>query len=128
MDFERRGAALLAGFNVASVQLVAGAAGPLLDVAFVRTKLTRHQVVATKAVTQVFSHSLKLIYFVPALEGALITTELVLALLLATLLGTLLGTLLLARMSDSAFRRSTRVIVYGIGVVYLCKAGALWWS
>ena len=128
MDFERRGAALLAGFNVASVQLVAGAAGPLLDVAFVRTTLTRHQVVATKAVTQVFSHLLKLVYFVPALEGELITPELALALLLATLLGTRLGTLVLARMSDSAFRRYTRALVYGIGVVYLCKAGALWWS
>jgi uncharacterized protein len=125
MDFERPAAAVLCGFNVAAVQLLAGAAGPLLDVAFVRTSLTRHQVVATKAVTQVFSHTLKLAYFIPALESGHITPALAAAVLLATLAGTRLGTLVLERMSDSSFRRYTRLIVYGLGVVYLCKAGAV---
>jgi uncharacterized membrane protein YfcA len=125
MNFERPTAALLCGFNVAAVQLLAGAAGPLLDVAFVRTTLTRHQVVATKAVTQVFSHMLKLAYFIPALEGGHITPALVALVLLATLVGTRLGTLVLARMSDDSFRRYTRWLISSIGVVYLCKAALL---
>ena len=62
LDFERPGAAFLCGVQVASVQMLAGAAGPLLDVAFVRTRLSRTQVVATKSITQVFSHALKLVY------------------------------------------------------------------
>jgi uncharacterized membrane protein YfcA len=128
MDFERPSAAVVTGFNVAAVQLMAGAAGPLLDVAFLDTRLTRQQVVATKAVTQLFSHCLKLAYFIPALETELITPPLALALLIATVCGTRLGTYVLQRMSDAAFRRYSRAIVYTIGAVYLCKAGALWLS
>lgn len=125
MDFQRPYAAVFCGFNVAAGQLLAGAAGPLLDVAFLRTMLTRKQVVATKAVTQVFSHLLKLVYFVPAIESGHITPLLALSLLVATLVGTRLGTYVLHRMSDESFRRYTRLLVYGIGVAYLCKAALL---
>jgi uncharacterized protein len=127
IDFQRPRAAVVCGFNVAAVQLLAGAAGPLLDVAFLDTKLSRTQVVATKAVTQVFSHVLKLLYFVPALERGTITPELALGVLLATLLGTRLGTYVLQRMSDDSFRRYSRGIVYAIGGAYLCKAGLMLW-
>jgi hypothetical protein len=70
VDFERPRAAAMTGFQVAAVQLIAGAAGPLLDIAFVDTRLNRNQVVATKAATQVFSHCLKLAYFLPAVDAA----------------------------------------------------------
>lgn len=123
VDFERPNAALVVGFQVASVQLLAGAAGPLLDVAFLDTRLTRRQVVATKAVTQVFSHALKLAYFVPALQGEGVNPLLALCVLGATLAGTRLGTYLLDRMSDAAFRRYSRQLIYAIGGAYLCKAG-----
>lgn len=126
LDFQRPGAAVWTGFAVASGQLVAGAAGPLLDVAFLETRLTRQQVVATKAVTQVFSHLLKLAYFVPALKAGTITPALALCVLVATLLGTRLGTYVLERMSDDKFRRYSRRIIYAIGAGYLVKAGMLW--
>jgi uncharacterized membrane protein YfcA len=128
VDFQRPGAAVTCGFVVAAVQLLAGAAGPLLDVAFLDTRLSREQVVATKATTQVFSHLLKLAYFVPAMSSHTITPALAGCVLFATILGTRLGTLLLRRMSDQAFRRYSRRIVYAIGGVYLCKAGLLLWS
>jgi uncharacterized membrane protein YfcA len=124
-DFERPGAALWCGMQVASVQLLAGAAGPLLDLAFVNTRLTRTQVVATKAVSQVFSHALKLAYFIPLASRGMITPTLGLAVLCTTLLGTRIGTELLRRMSDYSFRRYSRYIVYVTGGVYLVKAGAL---
>lgn len=124
-DFERPSAAVLCGAQVAAVQLLAGAAGPLLDLAFVDTRLTRTQVVATKAVTQVFSHGLKVAYFLPLMRADAIAPSLALALLVATLLGTRLGTLLLQRMSDERFRRYSRMIVYATGGVYLARAGLL---
>jgi uncharacterized membrane protein YfcA len=126
LDFQQPRAAIGCGCAVAAVQLLAGAAGPLLDVAFLDTRLSRQEVVATKAVTQVFSHSLKLVYFVPALSGHSITPGLVLAVLAATLCGTRLGTWLLQRMSDELFRRYSRRIVYATGGIYLCKAGLSW--
>lgn len=128
LDFERPLAASVCGALVAAVQLLAGAAGPLLDVAFVDTRLTRHQVVATKAVTQVFSHLLKIAYFVPALQRETLSPLLLGCVLIATLLGTRLGTWLLERMSEETFRRYSRRIVFAIGLVYLCKAGVEVWS
>jgi uncharacterized membrane protein YfcA len=123
IDFQRPGAAFVCGIQVAAVQLLAGAAGPLLDVAFLDTKLTRHEVVATKAVTQVFSHMLKIVYFVPALTSGTVSPTLAACVLVATILGTRLGTYVLERMSDDVFRRYSRRLVYAIGCVYLCKAG-----
>lgn len=125
VDFQRPHAAVLCGCAVAAVQLLVGAAGPLLDVTFLDTRLNRQQVVATKAVTQVFSHLLKLVYFVPAVSDHSITPGLALAVLCATLCGTRLGTWLLQRLSDATFRRYSRRIVYAIGGIYLCKAGLI---
>ena len=55
--------ALICGFSVTGLNLLAGVAGPLLDIFFVRTDLSRHQIVATKAATQVFSHLAKVIVY-----------------------------------------------------------------
>lgn len=126
-DFERPAAAIATGVLVAALQLTAGAAGPLLDLAFVDTQLDREQVVATKAVTQCFSHLLKLVYFVPAISSGSIQPELLAGVFIATLLGTKLGTIVLKRMSDANFRRYSRVIIYSVGVMYLGKASLLLW-
>jgi uncharacterized membrane protein YfcA len=124
-DFERAGSAFACGAQVAGIQLLAGAAGPLLDIAFIETRLTRTQVVATKAVTQVFSHGLKLAYFVPLVGQSNLAPALLAATGVATIAGTYSGTRILRRLDDDSFRRYSRAIIYGIGVFYLCKAGAL---
>lgn len=128
LDFQRPVPAVITGFQVAAVQLIAGAAGPLLDIAFVDTRLNRNQIVATKAATQCFSHVLKLAYFLPLVQLDTFSPQLMAALLLATLAGTRLGTWLLERVSESAFKRYTRAIVYGIGGLYLGRAGLLLWG
>ena len=126
LDFQRPRAALVTGFQVAAVQLMAGAAGPLLDIAFVETRPDRSQVVATKAVTQVFSHTLKLVYFGAAVQTSQLSLPLLAAVGLATLAGTRLGTAVLARLSDVGFKRYSRSIVLAIGAMYLYKAASLW--
>jgi uncharacterized protein len=126
-DFEQKPAAVATGVMVTALQLTAGAAGPLLDLAFVDSRLTRQEVVATKAVTQCFSHSLKLLYFVPALAQGSIQPDLLLCVFVATLLGTKLGTAILKRMSDDNFRRYSRAIIYCVGAVYLGRATLLMW-
>lgn len=125
LDFQRPLPAAVTGFQVAAVQLIAGAAGPLLDVAFVDTQLNRNQVVATKAATQVVSHLLKLAYFLPAVQAGQFSPPLLAALLIATLVGTRLGTWLLERMSEASFKRYSRWIVYAIGGLYLSNAAWL---
>ena len=126
-DFQQPRAAVATGCAVAAMQLTAGAAGPLLDIAFVDTRLTREQIVATKAVTQCFSHTLKLLYFLPLLERGDLQPALWAPVFVTTIVGTKLGTSVLRRMTDAKFKRYSRAIVYTIGAVYIGKASLLLW-
>lgn len=121
-DFARRRGAALCGFGVVGLQTLFGVAGPLLDSFFVRTTLTRHEVVATKATSQALSHALKIGYFVPLLAGSgerlpgWATASVV-----AAMAGTWLGGRVLERMSEGTFRALTRRLILGIGAFYLCR-------
>lgn len=132
LDASRTPHALISGFLVTLVNLTAGVAGPLLDIFFVRTDLTRHQIVATKAATQVFSHLAKiLVYGAPLLAaapGAVMPPWWVFALAIPmSMLGTAAGGWVLDRISDVDFKRWTAWIVTAIGLVYLGKAAQLFW-
>ena len=121
--------AFVSGLLVTGLNLTAGVAGPLLDLFFVRTSLTRHAIVATKAATQVFAHLAKiLVYGAPLIAGvgAVIPPLWVFALAIPlSMAGTFAGGLILDRMSDVNFKRWTRWIVTGIGVLYLVQAAQL---
>ncbi len=123
--------AMISGLLVTGLNLTAGVAGPLLDIFFVRTALTRHQIVATKAATQVFSHVAKIIvYGAPLLalgrDKAGMPSLWVFALAIpASMLGTVAGGQVLDRMSDVNFKRWTAWIVTAIGVLYLAKAAQI---
>jgi uncharacterized protein len=117
------------GLSVTGLNVIAGVSGPLLDVFFVRTALTRHQIVATKAATQAFSHSVKMMFYGAPLIGAaqsgmppawffLVAAPL-------AMIGAWLGGKVLDRMSDVKFLKWTRWIVTGLGVIYLMQAAAL---
>ena len=70
LDAARPPQAFLSGLTVTGLNLTAGVAGPLLDIFFVRTELTRHAIVATKAATQVFAHLAKIVvYGAPLASG-----------------------------------------------------------
>jgi len=116
LDAERPAHAVLAGISVTGLNLTAGVAGPLLDIFFVRTGMTRHAVVKT------------VVYGVGILQmgGQGMPPVWLLALALPlSFAGTAVGARLLDRMSDAGFRRWTRWIVTGIGVVYLVQAARL---
>jgi uncharacterized membrane protein YfcA len=97
----------------------------VLDVAFVDTRLSKRQIIATKATSQMLSHSLKLAYFVPLMSGSEVPPGALLGILLATVLGTWAGTRIMERLSERRFRLLSRYLVYSIGLVYLCKAALL---
>ena len=129
LDAARTLPALTCGLIVTTLNLTAGAAGPLLDIFFVRTVLNRHQIVATKAATQVFSHLAKVIVFGGMLlksRAAGMPPAWVFALAVpVSMAGTILGGRILDRMSDVNFKRWTRWIVTAIGVGYLLRAAQL---
>lgn len=124
LDFARPAHAIVCGIAMTAVQLMAGVAGPILDVFFTRAPLGRREVVATKAVTQVFGHAVKLVYFVPRLRGELSSREwgiLVAASVVFALLGTIVGGRILDRLSDRHFRAWSQAIILVVGGVYLVR-------
>lgn len=125
-DVTKPGHAVLCGFLVAGTQLLAGVAGPLLDVFFVRsTTLDRRAVVATKAVTQAFSHTLKIGYYVTlAAAGTALDWDVYAAAIAAATIGTTLAGPLLERISNENFRKWTRVIVRAVGAISMIQG--LW--
>ena len=129
LDVARPSHAFASGLSVTGLNLLAGVAGPLLDVFFVRTALTRHEIVATKAATQVFSHVAKVLVYGSALLAAGADESLPPWLLLAaaplSVLGTIVGGRILDRLNDQSFLRWTRWVVTAIGAVYLAQAARL---
>lgn len=129
LDAARPAQAFVSGLSVTGLNLTAGVAGPLLDIFFVRTELTRHAIVATKAATQVFAHLSKiLVYGAPLLAGAEVGMPPVWVFALAvplSMLGTVAGGAILNRITDVDFKRWTRWIVTGVGVSYLARAAQL---
>lgn len=129
LDAAKAPHAVACGLFVTGLNVLAGVSGPLLDVFFVRTELTRHQIVATKAATQAFSHTVKMIFYGVPLIGAA-TTGLppwwffILAAPLA-MLGAWLGGFVLDKISDVNFLKYTRWIVTGLGVIYLVQAAQM---
>jgi uncharacterized membrane protein YfcA len=133
LDAARPWQARLSGFLVTALNLTAGVAGPLLDIFFVRTDLTRHQIVATKAATQVFSHLAKIIVYGLPLLAAARTAQLPPLWLFAiaiplSALGTWTGGLILDRISDVNFKRITAWVVTIIGIIYLYRAATLFFA
>jgi uncharacterized membrane protein YfcA len=123
LNVERRGHSALCGFVCVVISLTAGIAGPILDVFFVRSKMTRHAVVATKAMTQTLSHLLKIAYFggVLATRGTDVSPWLAGTMVVLALVGTSLSRQVLERISDESFRKWTRWTVMTLGVMYLAS-------
>ena len=121
--------ALFGGFIVTALNLLAGVAGPLLDVFFVRTEQTRKEIVATKAAPQVFSHMMKTAVYGPqllTLKTAGLPPAWVLILCVGlSFTGAVLGGTVLERLTDVNFKRYTRWIVTGLGVFYFAQGVTL---
>jgi uncharacterized membrane protein YfcA len=127
LNVERRGHPFACGVICAALALTAGVSGPILDIFFVRSKMNRHRVVATKAATQGLTHILKILYFgaIVAVAGASVHPLLGAVMVALALIGTSFSQPVLKRMNDTSFRRWTRWTVMSIGVFYLVSGVAL---
>ena len=124
-DIERKGQAFLAGAIGGAIQLVSGVTGPLLDIFYVRTGMTRQVNVATKAAAQVLGHLTKVVYFAVLIEGPAgrdLEQWLVMAYAACfAVLGTTLSRSFLDRMSDRQFYYWTRRVILALGAVYVAQ-------
>ena len=123
LNVERRGHSSACGVICMVLSLTSGVSGPILDVFFVRSSMNRHAVIATKAMTQSFSHILKIAYF-----GAVVTGDglsggvdpwIAAMMVVLAFTGTQLSKRVLEKMNDESFRFWTRATVRVTGLFYL---------
>lgn len=126
LNVDRPGQPFLCGAVCMGVHMLSGVAGPLLDTFFVRSCMTRHEVVATKAASQTLSHCVRIAFFgaLLAASGQQVDALLAIVLVVSAVAGTSASKLVLDRMSDAGFRTWTRRIVLGLGAIYL--ASGVW--
>ena len=125
LNVDRRGQPFLCGLACMGMQLLSGVAGPLLDTFFLRSRLDRKSVVATKAATQTLSHTGKIAYF-GALTAAPGHVDPWMAglMVLCAVAGTTASRQVLERMTDANFRDWTRRVVMTVASFYL--ASGVW--
>ena len=122
LNVERRGHPFFCGAICSALSLTSGVSGPILDVFFVRSRMTRQAVVATKAITQSLSHVLKILYFgaiATAAGSGAIEWWLGALMVVLAFVGTNLSRRVLDRMDDKAFRFWTRWTVIVLGFYYV---------
>jgi uncharacterized membrane protein YfcA len=106
--------------------LLTGVSGPLVDSYFLGGKLDRREIIATKAMCQLFGHAAKLVYFGGIIEQAGSLDPLVAGLAVAaTFLGTALAARVLQAMSDQQFRVWANRIITGIAAYYVAHGAFL---
>jgi uncharacterized membrane protein YfcA len=103
-----------------TLMLLTGVSGPLLDTFFLGGGLDRRQIVATKAVCQVFGHATKLFYFSAVIDQAASVNPVMALLAVAmSMLGTSLARPVLDRLSDTQYRTWATHIITVIACYYV---------
>lgn len=118
--------AFICGFLSGGLNLAVGAAGPTVDIFFIRTQMDRRKIIATKAATQVISHAAKIVFYWNA-ATVLTPIEWTAVLIAAPFAigGASAGNWVLQRLTDAHFRSWTRLVVTGIGIFYFIRGISL---
>lgn len=123
LDMQKPGVAFSSGITVTAAQMLAGASGPVLDLFYVQSSLSKEEILGTKAVTQTLGHIIKLIYYSAVMITA--SSELPVwvfpAVVGAAIAGNYLGSLIVSRMTDDHFKQIGRYVIMVIGVIYIGK-------
>ncbi|MCO5143110.1 MAG: TSUP family transporter [Oligoflexia bacterium] len=118
--------ACLCGIVITIIQLLAGASGPILDMFYLQTNLTKEQIVANKSFTQTLGHFTKITYYMilasRTVDGIWVPSLFsISAIVFFSLSGTYIGLYLLKKMSHNSFYRWSNWLVLALGTVFIIK-------
>ena len=122
-DITKPNGPFICGAFIMVLQLIAGAAGHILDMFFQRSGLDRRAIVATKAICQTIAHLFRVLYF-GTLAGAFtvaIPWWAYAGALALAFIGTTLASYVLERMTDADFRVWSRRIVFAVAASFLVR-------
>lgn len=123
LDASRPGHAFAAGLISGTLNIGAGAAGPTIDIFFIRTLMDRRRIIATKAAAQVISHVIKVLFYAEATRQLSAGEWWAVSIAAPfTILGSSAGNWVLQKLTDVHFRQWTRYVVTAIGLFYLGRA------
>ena len=126
-NIEWRGVPVVTGFFTTIVQVLSGVGGLMLDIFFQKSMLDRKTTNATKAVAQTFSHVVRWIYFSTLAGMGDLPLWIVAPAVALGIGGAWLAPFVIERMTDHGFRQWTRALIMTISIVYLVRAGFLFW-
>ncbi|MCB1645919.1 MAG: hypothetical protein KDI36_10715, partial [Pseudomonadales bacterium] len=122
LDMEKPPVAFSCGILVTTAQMLAGASGPVLDIFYIKSSLTRHEILGTKAITQTLGHILKLIYYAFFISAATALPWYVFpAVIVAAIAGNWVGSKIVERIDDNQFKLLGRRIILLIALIYIGK-------
>jgi uncharacterized protein len=113
----------LYGSACMSLMLLTGVSGPLVDSYFLGGNLSRKEIIATKAICQIFGHAAKLVYFGGLVaQTANIEPQVALMVVVASMIGTTAAKPVLERLTDAQYRRWATHIITAIACTYIAQA------
>lgn len=113
------------GAAAMTLMLLTGVSDPLTDTFFLGGTLDRRQIVATKAVCQVFGHAAKLLYFGGLIDrAASLDPTLAVVAVATSMLGTTLARHALDALGDRQFRLWANHLITALGLY--CTAQGAW--
>jgi uncharacterized membrane protein YfcA len=127
-NIEWRGVPIITGFFTTIVQILSGVGGLMLDIFFQKSMLDRKTTNATKAVAQTFSHIIRWAYFGSLAGLGNLPLWIVVPGVALGIGGARFAPFVIERMTDHGFRQWTRALIMAISVVYLIRAGFLFWQ
>ena len=106
-----------------SLMLLTGVSGPLVDSYFLGGNLSRKEIIATKAICQIFGHAAKLVYFGGLVaQAANIEPQVALVVVVASMIGTTAAKPVLERLTDTQYRRWASHIITAIACTYIAQS------
>lgn len=128
IDIRKKSSSFVCGMTVTFAQIFAGASGPVVDIFMSNSPLKRHEIIATKAITQTIGHLIKLIYYgnlilhsSDTLYSNALQPWFFGVAIVSALIGTRLGKRVLDKMSELQFQRYSRAVLLLIGIFYVIK-------
>ncbi len=106
--------------------LLTGVAGPLVDTFFLGGNLDRREIVASKAICQIFGHATKLLYFGFLVEqSAAINSVFAILAVICSMIGTTLAAQFLVTMTNQHYRLWANRLITGIAGYYIVQGAML---
>ena len=113
--------AVLCGFFMVLVNSMVGSSGSLLNLFFIKSPLTKFEIIATKSATQVIAHSIKIAFYSKLTLEGLATGEYYFLTILAliTLAGGYIGKAIVKNMTENNFKSYSGYIISIFGILFI---------